>query len=363
MSKPAKISDSESPLNIVPYQAGDESSVLELFEKVFKKSRSLEHWKWKYTHNPNGDAIAFLTKNETNGKVAAHFAQLPVQINNCGVPLPGVQSIDLMVMPELRAKGFFGSSGEIAFSQLKRDGYCLAFAFPNFNSYPGFIRRLGWDRITFLKSYTKKLSPKPILQRYLPIPGLPWTFDFIWNRGLLVKTFFENLWKNRNTRGYKTQSSSRVPKGYDALWKKASGREILSIWKDEKYFKWRYDEHPDHEFTYHYLEKEGEIEAIAVTVEDGNACEILELIVNRQDVLIGRFLVRKLIRWAIKMRFERLNFSASGLSFFDEVFNEFQVARVLNHVFCIKALNSPPSEHVVFNPDNWTVTHGDSDAF
>ena len=58
------------------YQEGDESQIIYLFEKVYKKQITLDWWKWRYLRNPSDKpqiALAF-----SGDQLVSHYAVSPV---------------------------------------------------------------------------------------------------------------------------------------------------------------------------------------------------------------------------------------------------------------------------------------------
>lgn len=63
------------------YRAGDEGRILELFERSFHNSRSVESWNWKYRQNPYGNlkiSLAFAH----DGDLLAHYAAYPCRFHD-----------------------------------------------------------------------------------------------------------------------------------------------------------------------------------------------------------------------------------------------------------------------------------------
>lgn len=57
---------------IRPYQAGDETAILNAFNRIFPARRTLAEWRWLYQDNPDQTAIMMALGED--GKVVAHYA-------------------------------------------------------------------------------------------------------------------------------------------------------------------------------------------------------------------------------------------------------------------------------------------------
>ena len=64
-----------------------------------------------------------------------------------GIKLKAIQSCDTAVDPFYRNQGIFTSIIKEKEKQLIKDGYDLIVGYPNFNSYPGFLK-MGWQEVT-----------------------------------------------------------------------------------------------------------------------------------------------------------------------------------------------------------------------
>jgi hypothetical protein len=84
----------EAPLSIRPYSAGDEVAILELFERAFHTTRSLEHFNWKYRENPYGNEHISLAWLE--GRLAAQYAAYLVRVWHRGKNAPAHHIGDIM---------------------------------------------------------------------------------------------------------------------------------------------------------------------------------------------------------------------------------------------------------------------------
>jgi len=75
---------------------------------------------------------------------AAFYAVIPCYIICSGELILSAQSADTMTHPEHRNKGLFVELALTTFQLCKELGIRLLFGFPNQNSLPGFVNKLGW---------------------------------------------------------------------------------------------------------------------------------------------------------------------------------------------------------------------------
>lgn len=119
-------------------------AILELFSASFGKDLTSEIWEWAYILNPNGDPIVSLYFYED--KLVGHYAIIPIKLkhhNSSDALLSGL-SMTTMVDSKYRKHGIFVKQANEVFLAAKRLSYDLIYGFPNKNSAPGFMKRLGW---------------------------------------------------------------------------------------------------------------------------------------------------------------------------------------------------------------------------
>lgn len=344
------------------YSRGDEAAILELFKRVFQGERSLEHWEWKFKKNPYGPPVAVLAWDAKTRKLVGQYTVMPVRLNAMGKSVLACQSLDTMVDPHYRMHGIFEKSARQCFEHLKESKFELVYGFPNRNSYPGFVRKLGWMRVSFLNGYSLRLTIDRSLKRFrlgFTVPVANAVFRLCWRTRLLCNRVITA----RNLRGAQVSSSERVPSEYEALWMKEKSYEVLSLWKDVEYFSWRYDQHPEQRFQYLLLREQGKLTGLSVIHESEDSIEILELIVADRRIDRAKLLVNFIARHALDRKVSRVEFNGKSLGFFDDIFSPFRKETLYSHVLCLGKLRETIPSEILFNSENWTVTNGDSDKF
>lgn len=88
--------------------------------------------------------LGFLAYEESTNSVAAFYGVFPLPIRLGGNEVIAAQSGDTMTHPDHRGKGLFVSLAKATFELCKEMGVVFVFGYPNENSYPGFVKRLGW---------------------------------------------------------------------------------------------------------------------------------------------------------------------------------------------------------------------------
>ena len=86
------------------YQPGDETAILQLFERCFHVRRTIEHFRWKYLQNPYGNAHISLTF-DPDGRLVGHYCGYPVPYVDSGREIIAHQIGDTMTDPSIRHVG------------------------------------------------------------------------------------------------------------------------------------------------------------------------------------------------------------------------------------------------------------------
>jgi len=344
------------------YRPGDEAEMLRLFREVFGRERSLEHWEWQFKHSPYGGPFAVLARRTTDRALVGQHIVMLYLLNVKGRPVRGCHSLDLAVREDYRGQRIFDVTARECFEWCLDHDIQFVLAFPNESSYPGFVRTLGWNRILFPNRYVMRVG----IARAVPgglgrVPFVRSVLDGVFRGVRRLGLWARHAALASHARGVRFSTSARVPEGHDDLWNACRSQEVLSLWKDAEYLRWRYDENPDHEFTYLFLQGGDAIVALAVVVAQVGVATICELLVRDRDVALGRLLVSHACRRALRAGMDKLRFLGRDAGFFDEVFRGFDRDVAFENVFVGRAFADAELNALARIPDNWTVVFGDGD--
>ena len=344
------------------YRSGDERDILELFHIVFGTERSMEHWLWQFKDNPYGGPFATLARRSSDRRLAGHHIVMPFPLNVKGQQVRACHSLDLAVHPDHRGQGVFAATGRDCFEWCSSAGIQFVVAFPNASSYPGFVRTLGWHRILFPNRYVLRLGIGRQVGRVLRLPLAASAADLAYRsmRGVQLSARHALLTKRAGS-GVRFGISATVPDPYEALWDAWRSQEVLSVWKDSQYLRWRYDSNPDHDFRYLFLMRGPAMVAVAVMVELEGVAAICELLVGDRDVGLGQLLVSHVCLHAMERGMDKVRFVGFDAGFFDEILHGFDRQVAFENVFCGRAFQDRDLDALGAIAGNWTLTFGDGD--
>jgi hypothetical protein len=344
------------------YRQGDERGILELFAAVFGKTRSSEHWIWQFRDNPYGGPFVSVAKTAGADRIVASYSVMPIQLNYLGRAIPACQSVDTAVHPDFRGQKMFEKTASDCYAWCAESGLQAVVGFPNANSYPGFVRGLAWKRVVFPTQYILRLSVGLGLKRLLGADWLAGVLDAIYGSWVRARLAMRGgMLRRLAAGGTSFVVSPTVPEGYEKLWGAWRTQEILSIWKDAKYFQWRYDRNPDCRFAYLHLTRAGEIVALAVAAEMEGALVLCELMVAGRDVATGRLLANHIARYALGRGLRAVTFLGHDAGLFADVLQGFERTVSYTNVFGGRVFVAGALADDLPHADNWTVTFGDGD--
>jgi len=202
-----------------PYRDGDEAQILELFQRVFGVTRSVEHWRWKFRDNPAGSYVVRLAE-APDGALVGQYALLPVRTGWGDETVTLIQVIDVMVDPRfrmgLKRPGLFAVLADRSVLAFLRGGQALVgYGFPTPEALRIGARSVGYTPLHPIQWLIKDLTAAGA-----PRPSRPWSV--------------------------RCERVTRFGDEVGALWRRcASPQAGVAIIRDAGYLNWRYADCPD----------------------------------------------------------------------------------------------------------------------
>lgn len=132
-----------------------------LYSEVYKIVRSGDYFIKKYNTAYTGlENVGFIAYSK-EGKPIAYYGVIPCFILFENELILAAQSADTMTHPEHRCKGMFTELSNITFDLCQQLNIKLIFGFPNQNSYPAMINRLGWIETEKISRFTIPVNTIP----------------------------------------------------------------------------------------------------------------------------------------------------------------------------------------------------------
>jgi hypothetical protein len=240
---------------IRPFTEGDEDSVNDGFNRVFRLERSLEEWAWKFPPDDRGRTIMLA---EADGELLAHYAGVPVELRLDGRDWPTAQIVDVFSTRAARAAAF-GRRGvwvrtvEAFFDHFGRGGrLALLYGFPSPRPLRLGVLQLGYDAVT----------PQPIVHLHRRVSGRS---------------------RRLRSRLYRAEPAADWEPRLDRLWHRVRSYYPAAVVRDAAYALRRYAGHPHvryHRFL--VLPRIGSepVGWVVLRVENG-VCQLVDLLWDR----------------------------------------------------------------------------------
>lgn len=113
-----------------------------------------------YLNHSNLGYIAYAE----DGEPAAFYGVYAYPVILDGVKIVAVQSGDTMTHKNHTGKGLFTTLAKLTYELAKNEGVDFVFGFPNYNSYPGFVKKLNWICPETLVEYRAKVTTIPLMK-------------------------------------------------------------------------------------------------------------------------------------------------------------------------------------------------------
>jgi hypothetical protein len=292
---------------------------------------------------------------ETEGEIVAQYTMRHNDINCMGSRIIAGQSCDTMVRADKRDKKLFIRLAEESYARAANEGMKIVFGFPNRNSYPGFLRKLGWHKICALKHYYYRIGVQRLLGKRT---------DCIIKHFLQFPNRVRYVVEQKFLGGDMSIAvSPEITQEGVAVLEEALDYEVLSIWKDLDYMQWRYENHPEYTYDFHVISINGRPEGLAVSRECGETVAICELIHRTKNIRQSALLIRHLVAYYSKSAAQKIEFLGYDDGFFDAVFSSSGFNASLSSVFfAARVFGDEKIERMSVIQNNWTVSMGDSDV-
>lgn len=240
------------------YQPGDEEQIQVVFEKTFKKKRSLKEWEWKFKHNPKFQQ-PFILVYEEDGKILGNFSLWMAEAFIHGEKKVIGLRVDTMVDPDARGRGIYKKLTDALFTEANNAGIDYLYGFPApkakelFIRYTGALELIQTPRLVHIqKPFTllsTKVKPIRLLQ---PLDKL-----------LSLRT-------NKSTlnQDITIQRINKFDSAFDQLAFDTRNLDSVLINRDSQYLNWRYIDHPTNEYRVHAMYKQEELQGYVITKEE-----------------------------------------------------------------------------------------------
>jgi len=211
-----------------------------LHTAVYRKASAADFFPMKYdTSFTSVKYTGFIAYNNQQQPIA-FYGVIPCFIRFDDKIILAAQSADTMTHPEYRNKGLFVELALLTFQLCRNSGIKVLFGFPNQNSLPGFVNKLGWQitermecfiiptskfswqrvfrKLSIISNWYKRYQQRQLKKYLLPQKGID---NSVFDDG------FAGVYRDYHYLKYKTYTKTQVIKiGNATLWTKI-GNELI----------------------------------------------------------------------------------------------------------------------------------------
>ncbi|MBW2529361.1 MAG: GNAT family N-acetyltransferase [Deltaproteobacteria bacterium] len=223
-----------------PSSRSQESAIiaLNLANDYGPKERQDEYYDWQYRRNPAGPAVIRLAVDERDSdKLAGIYVVIPIDLVCRGETVSAALSLNTLTDANYRRQRIFTELAQETYDLCAERGLHAVVGYPNPNSYPGFVKRLGFRDIGDIPLLLRALSPSRILEKKLPVAGL--------RRALgRVTSYGDRLFQVRSRSDAGVETLDEFDSGFDEFGDHLAGRFPLLVKRSAAFLNWRYLDHP-----------------------------------------------------------------------------------------------------------------------
>ena len=196
--------------------------MLALYERVFRRPISREHWRWKLVGR--GDPIANVWVVEIGGRLVFQYAGIPTRVQHCGRECWAMVSVDTMADPVHRGRGLLTRVATAAYDHWRKAGVPFVLGLPN-EQWGSRAAALGWTPVGELRWWVRYLDPLGLLHSGMRIP---------WSRHFGSAT---EVISKRKSSSAVTVSAVDDANRLAPLWTLIADEGVI---RDSAWFRWRY---------------------------------------------------------------------------------------------------------------------------
>lgn len=244
--------------NLRKYREGDELSIVDLLNTVFRNWKSLEYWKWWHKDNPAGSPIICLA--EYNNKIIGHYGIVPMKMKVGNTYLTGSVGCDAATHPEYQGKGIFSYVINKCYQDAAENNIPLTYGLANINLGPTYKRYEWRGHICLRINMIKVLNWEPLLSRY------------IHNKFLIrVAAYFLGKIYRSNSEINIELEIKRIryfDERFNIFWEDISKQFKIIVKRDQTFLNWRYVDHPVNKYTIFMAVKDDSIFGYCILREE-----------------------------------------------------------------------------------------------
>lgn len=251
---------------------------------------------WQYEKNPAGPAVIQLARDVENDQLAGQHVVIPMLFKANNQAIKGTLCINILTREAYREQGIFTGLAKPVYQDCVTQGLEFCYAFPNPNSYPGFIRKLGFSDLGSVPLLLLLLNTKALVEKKIGAWLAPLALPF--------HLYFQV--KDRPDDRYEVYplTASNLSE-LDVFWTKIQHKYPIMGIRDADYLRWRYFDIPLRDYQLYGVRQKnsslllGYIVGRCTEVEGMSSGMIVDFLVAPGHPAAGKCLVNRILRFFI----------------------------------------------------------------
>lgn len=269
-----------SALVFRPARLEDKQAILQLLERATGTRRDPEQWDWLFIRNTSSSNLHWRVA-ETDGRIVAQSAMLPVRLTHAGKDLPGLVECHVATDPAFQGRGILAALDHDSYAAVAADR-AVVFGFPNPASAPTYYGKLSWVELRPFPAFVRPLGNigSAVAEQWPRLAPLARLADAFAPAGLLPAWVEQRLAERTGARVVRIEHFGVWA---DRLWEELRPCLGTAAIRDALFLSWRFCASP-FAYTIYGLDRgSGPIGFAVLRIRPGKFADLMELMVPPQD--------------------------------------------------------------------------------
>jgi hypothetical protein len=192
-----------------------------------------DYLQWQYNENPAGSPIMYTAHEEQSKDYIGQYLVIPAEYIIDGAETRGTLSLNTLTREDFRGRGLFTQMANKTYADCATEDLAFTIGFPNPNSYPGFINKLGFKSPGEVPLYLLPLRPITLVWNRLFPSGVKHGQElFLGNNAVIMP---DNTDETISLFNPETDADL-----YNAFWEEYKNTYSALTSRTIDYLKWRY---------------------------------------------------------------------------------------------------------------------------
>lgn len=229
-----------------PFRAGDEIGINDCFNRVFKRTRSVDVWRWRFANSwcsRFGEPIIVVAETESDHRIVAQHAAVYVDLHVNGESRPSVQLLDNFSDEDYRGGRRLQMEMYRILRQLGDDNFngFVGFGYPNPTSYKVGKRLLDYQDVGAMRPFRARLNIYLGLATRVHSRLLALAAPLLRTAGAALTSL---RLARIPTGAFRTRRVDAFDERVEAVWESMRRRFPIVAARSQELLRWRHEQRP-----------------------------------------------------------------------------------------------------------------------